>query len=216
MSAPNTLSRCDSIQAAQHSLDVHGYCLISLKDHFHGDDYDKLDDALTSLGEWCKKCDDYMDNHSEIFSRGSGRSHDPEEWNKRYSMNDKNNWEYDAWLHVVALLRPILEMLIGPYLVRTLGGDTVRAHAFSDQNIHSDGWIKRPEYISWKGLYRALARAHGNGPQKSATPPTPPTQPAHPPTHPAHPPHPHHPHPPTPPAHPPTHPRGRALQISAC
>ena len=33
--------------------------------------------------------------------------------NKRYSMNDYNNWSYDAWLQMVDLLQPIFEVLIG-------------------------------------------------------------------------------------------------------
>ena len=143
MSDPNTLVRCDSIHAAQDSLAKHGYCLISLRKLFHGD-YDELDDALTSLGEWCKGRDAYMDEHPESFYR-SGRSHDPEEWDKRYSMNDWENWKCDAWLRVQLLLQPIFEELIGHGTeVRTLGGDTVRAHALTDQYIHSDGYTQRP------------------------------------------------------------------------
>ena len=141
MSAPSTLVCRDGIRAAQDSLATHGFCVISLADHL---DYAEMDAALTSLGDWCKKCDAYMDDHPNLLM-SNGRSHDPEEYNLRYSMNDYNNWSYDAWLQMVDLLRPIFEVLIGHGIhIKSLGGDTVRAHAHSDQDIHADGWAERP------------------------------------------------------------------------
>ena len=146
--APNTLPksagpmvRCDSIRAAKDSLATHGFCVINLADRL---DNAKLDAALTALSDWCKQYDADMDNHQD-WLKTSGRSHDPAEWNKRYSMNHRSNWSHDAWLQIVDVLQPIFDVLIGhgTYII-THGGDNVRAYARSDQDIHADGWEERP------------------------------------------------------------------------
>jgi hypothetical protein len=132
---------CDGIQAAKDSLATHGFCVISLADHLN---YAQVDAALTNLGVWCTQCNEYMDNHCEWLTR-SGRDDDAADFQKRYSMNDWNNWKYDAWLQIVDLLQPLFEVLIcESACIKTLGGDTVRAHAHSDQHIHADGWSERP------------------------------------------------------------------------
>ena len=68
---------CDSIHAAKDSLATHGFCVISLVDHL---DYAEMDAALTSLDDWCKKRDAYMDDRPNLLM-SNGRSYDPHEWN---------------------------------------------------------------------------------------------------------------------------------------